>query len=53
MTLIFEKIGRETLWVLESAGRMGLFLALTLFNIFRPPYKLAPIIHQIHFIGAR
>ena len=53
MTLIFEKIGRETLCILESAGRMGLFLVLTLINIFRPPYKLAPIIHQIHFIGAR
>jgi phospholipid/cholesterol/gamma-HCH transport system permease protein len=53
MTLIFQKIGHETLWFLESAGRMGLFLLLTVVNIFRPPYKLAPVIHQIHFIGAR
>ena len=32
---------------------MGLFLAACLASVFRPPYKLAPIVRQIHFIGAR
>ena len=53
MINLFEKIGRETLWVLESAGRMGVFLGLTLYNLVKPPYKIAPLVHQIHFIGAR
>ena len=53
MILLFEKIGRETLWFLEAAGRMGTFLAFTLVSILRPPYKLAPVVRQIHFIGAR
>jgi len=32
---------------------MGLFLAACLASVVRPPYKLAPIVRQIHFIGAR
>jgi len=53
MISLFEKVGRETLWVLESAGRMGFFLGLTLYNLVKPPYKITSVIHQIHFIGAR
>jgi len=32
---------------------MGLFLAACVASVVRPPYKLAPIVRQIHFIGAR
>lgn len=32
---------------------MGLFLGLCLFSIFKPPYKIYPILRQIHFIGTR
>jgi phospholipid/cholesterol/gamma-HCH transport system permease protein len=49
----FEKIGYETLWFLESSGRMGLFLARTVRSLFRSPFKLQPVVRQMHFIGAR
>ncbi|HKL27276.1 MAG TPA: MlaE family lipid ABC transporter permease subunit [Desulfuromonadales bacterium] len=53
MTLLFEKIGRETLWFLETAGRMGVFLVRSLYSIFKPPFKITPVFRQIQFIGAR
>ena len=53
MRNMLEKIGFETLWFLESAGRMGLFLARTLSSIFAEPFKIYPVVRQIHFIGAR
>lgn len=48
-----ERLGDAGLYYLEQAGRMGLFLAACLASVVRPPYKLAPIVRQIHFIGAR
>ena len=48
-----EKIGADSIYYLEQAGRMGIFLFSCLFNAIRPPYKLFPIIRQIHFIGYR
>jgi phospholipid/cholesterol/gamma-HCH transport system permease protein len=53
MLRLFTRVGEETLYYLEQAGRMGLFLAACLLSIFKPPYKLYPIIRQVHFIGAR
>lgn len=53
MVLLFEKLGDYTLYYLEQAGRMGIFLFQTLWRILTPPYKIFPIIRQIHFIGAR
>ncbi|TLM68207.1 MAG: ABC transporter permease [Deltaproteobacteria bacterium] len=53
MLAFLEKIGTETLWYLETAGRMGLFLLRMLRGIFTPPFKLFPVIRQVHFIGAR
>lgn len=32
---------------------MGLFIMACLVNVFKPPYKVYPIIKQIQFIGAR
>jgi phospholipid/cholesterol/gamma-HCH transport system permease protein len=49
----FQKVGGAFLLYLEQAGRMGVFLAACLFSVIRPPYKVAPIIRQLHFIGAR
>ena len=34
-------------------GRAGIFLAISMWKIVTPPYKIYPIIKQIHFIGAR
>jgi phospholipid/cholesterol/gamma-HCH transport system permease protein len=53
MLRLFEKLGDRSIFVLEQLGRMGLFLAVCLFSIFKPPYKLRPILRQINFIGTR
>jgi phospholipid/cholesterol/gamma-HCH transport system permease protein len=53
MRRFIEKLGREFLYLLESIGRAGMFLATTGANILRPPYTLYPVIRQIYFIGAR
>jgi phospholipid/cholesterol/gamma-HCH transport system permease protein len=50
---MFERLGDQCLFILEQLGRMGLFLGLCLFSIFKPPYKIYPILRQIHFIGTR
>ncbi|NOY63546.1 MAG: ABC transporter permease [Gammaproteobacteria bacterium] len=51
MKKIVEKLGHECLYFIQSTGRMGVFLFVCLANIAKPPYKLFPIIKQIHFIG--
>lgn len=48
-----ERLGERTLYYLDYAGRMGVFLALCLANVLSPPYKIHPVIQQIHFIGAK
>lgn len=45
--------GDVSLRFLEDWGRMGTFLFASVFNIFKPPYKLEPVVKQVHFIGAR
>lgn len=50
---MLEKLGDQCLYVLEQLGRMGLFLSSCLWAIVKPPYKISPIIRQIHFIGSR
>jgi len=37
----------------ERLGRAGIFLVMSINRIITPPYKLYPVIKQIHFIGAR
>ncbi len=39
--------------LVERLGRAGIFLYNSFIHIITPPYKIAPIIRQIHFIGAR
>ena len=53
MRAFFEKIGYETIIFLESYGRLGVFLARTVKSLFTSRFKLRPVIHQVHFIGAR
>ena len=53
MVMMLEKLGDYTLYYLEQAGRMGLFLAQCLWRIVTPPYRVLPVVHQINFIGAR
>ncbi len=49
----FEWLGAEFLDYLTQAGRMGIFLFACLINIFRLPFKISPVIRQMHFIGAK
>ncbi len=47
-----ENIGAKTLETLMEIGRAGVFLFWSVVGIFRPPFKIMPIIKQIHVIGA-
>lgn len=51
--MLLEKIGTETLWFLETTGRMGVFLVRTLTSLFSRAFGFSPVLRQIHFIGAR
>ncbi len=48
-----ERLGASGLYYIEQVGRMGIFLCVCFVNIVKPPYRIFPIIKQIHFIGAR
>jgi phospholipid/cholesterol/gamma-HCH transport system permease protein len=52
MLKLFEKIGDHTLYYVNDAGRMGIFLFQSLLSIFKPPYKIYSIIKQTYVIGA-
>jgi phospholipid/cholesterol/gamma-HCH transport system permease protein len=51
--MLLEKLGDYTLFYLEQAGRIGLFLVKCLRRVMTPPYKIFPVVKQLHFIGAR
>jgi len=53
MYLLLEKIGSGTLEFLETSGRMGMFLMRALASMFQMPFKVNPVVRQVHFIGAR
>lgn len=53
MENLCERLGENALYHINYAGRLGIFLFLCLKNILAPPYKIQPIIQQIHFIGAK
>ena len=53
MRRVLENIGDQTLYVLETAGRMGLFLLQCLRCVITPPYKWEAILQQMLFIGTR
>ena len=46
-----RRLGRLPLSVVGNMGRMGMFLARTLFYTFVPPLKFFRVLEQIHFIG--
>jgi len=48
-----EKLGTYTVYYVEQAGHMGLFLVACLIKTLTPPYRVSSILKQIHFIGAR
>ncbi|MBW1644901.1 MAG: ABC transporter permease [Deltaproteobacteria bacterium] len=45
-------IGARALKIVNDLGRAGMFFFWSVVGIFRPPYKLSPIIKQIYVIGA-
>ncbi|MCK4379262.1 MAG: ABC transporter permease, partial [Deltaproteobacteria bacterium] len=47
-----ENLGAKTLETLMEIGRAGVFLFWSVVGIFRPPFKIMPIIKQVHVIGA-
>ena len=48
-----EQVGDLALYYLEQAGLMAILLYRALTGILRPPYDVAAVVKQIHFIGAR
>jgi phospholipid/cholesterol/gamma-HCH transport system permease protein len=51
MLKMFEKIGRNALYYINDAGRMGIFLFQSFLSIVKPPYKVYPVIKQTYIIG--
>ncbi|MBM9604257.1 MlaE family ABC transporter permease [Desulfopila inferna] len=47
-----RKLGNNGLYVLKDLGRMGLYLLMAVRGVFKPPFRFAECIKQIHFIGA-
>ena len=51
MTAVIQRIGVSTLFIIEEMGVMFLFLVRSIAWLFRPPFRPAQIIKQLHFIG--
>lgn len=52
MTRILNTVGELTLYYVNQAGRMGIFLAFVVYNIIKLPYyKITHVIKQIYIIG--
>jgi phospholipid/cholesterol/gamma-HCH transport system permease protein len=49
----FEALGAGVLALLESLGRFGLFLGVTLSSLVTPPLKVRALLDRVHFIGYR
>jgi len=47
------KLTDQLLNISQRTGRAGLFLVNAVWKILTPPYKLYPVLKQLHFIGAR
>ena len=50
---MLEGIGRYFLDLLQTLGRMGIFLSTALFWAVVPPFKSERLIRQVHFIGVK
>jgi phospholipid/cholesterol/gamma-HCH transport system permease protein len=53
MLKFVDSLGESFIFYLNQLGRMGIFLMACVKGIFSRPFKVMPIIHQIHFIGSR
>ncbi len=53
MNNILERLGANALDQINQIGRMGIFLFYSVISIFKPPYKLSPILKQIYVIGSK
>jgi phospholipid/cholesterol/gamma-HCH transport system permease protein len=53
MSRLFNWLGGETLYFLNTAGRMGVFLLNCLVCLVTPPYRVRDTVRQIFFIGTR
>lgn len=53
MLIWINTLGELIIYYVNMLGRMGIFLFLSFFGIFRPPYKPRSIIKQIQNVGAR
>lgn len=53
MLNLFERLGSNALYQLNEVGRMGIFLFASVISIFKPPYKLYPVLKQIYVIGSK
>ena len=49
----FNALGRRMINFTEELGRMGIFLAMIVRQLVRPPWEFRLILHQIRFVGAR
>ena len=53
MLKLIGALGGWFLYLLESTGRMGVFLLYALAALAKPPYRVYETVRQIHFIGAK
>ncbi|MEE9543686.1 MAG: ABC transporter permease, partial [Thermodesulfobacteriota bacterium] len=47
------RLGASALNTVTTLGRSGVFIALAIYYIFRPPYRFGRILAEIEFIGAK
>lgn len=50
---IAVSIGRSTLYRLQILGRSGIFLFVSIFQAFLPPFRFARLVAEIEFIGSK
>jgi phospholipid/cholesterol/gamma-HCH transport system permease protein len=50
---LVPSLGRSTLHKVQLLGRCGVFLALSLYYIVKPPYRFSRVLKEIEFIGAK
>jgi len=50
---IAVSIGRSTLYRFQILGRSGIFLLVSLFQAFLPPFRFARLLTEIDFIGSK
>jgi phospholipid/cholesterol/gamma-HCH transport system permease protein len=48
-----EGLGAWAIWIVESLGRFGSFLAQAVAAMVSPPFRLWPLLARVHYIGFR